>query len=40
MGTFCSGGIPTLPEINIDNEQLNDIIKTAIDEIPDKVEKL
>mmetsp|Transcript_734 Transcript_734/g.624 ORF Transcript_734/g.624 Transcript_734/m.624 type:complete len:150 (+) Transcript_734:79-528(+) len=37
MGGICAGGIPTLPEINIDTEQLNELIKTAIDEIPDKV---
>lgn len=34
---ICGGGIPKLPEINIDTEQLNELIKTAIDEIPDKV---
>ena len=38
MGGLCAAaGVPSLPEINIDNEHLNELIKTAIDEIPDKV---
>ena len=35
--TDSNCGVPSLPEINIDNEHLNGLIKTAIDEIPDKV---
>ena len=38
---ICSGGIPgaQLPEINIDNEQLSDLINTAIEDIQEKVQE-
>eukprot|EP01084_Bolivina_argentea_P252183 423234_1 len=40
MGGLCAGGVPgvpSAPEIDVDMEQVADLIKNAIEEIPDKV---
>ena len=40
MGAACSGGVPSVPQapdIDVDMDQLNELIKSSIEEIPEKV---